>query len=84
MKNKIFNYIFSHVVDFTNENIIGFITEHMLTLFHLSLPLSTYDIFIGRIDSIRRNEVHFRKYKNPNVIFKSVKIKMLKIINYKG
>lgn len=54
-----FNFIFPCAVDFTNENIIGFITEHVLTLSHFSLPLSIYDIFVNRVDDVRRNKIEY-------------------------
>lgn len=51
----IFNFIFSYVVDSVDENIVGFIIEYVLIMSHFDLPL--YDIFINRVNDIRRNNV---------------------------
>lgn len=43
-----------------------------------------YNIYICRVDDVKRNEImfHFYKYRDINIIFKSIRI--LNLTNYSG
>lgn len=49
--------MFPHIVDFIDENFIGFIIEHVLILPYFDLSLSMCDIFVNKINDVRKNKI---------------------------